>query len=82
MAVKTDIPEKLISIGVLKSEDAAAITREAEAAGISFEKAIVKLGYLSEERLLEFLTHIFSVEAVNPVGVEVPETVAEALSSV
>ncbi len=79
MAVKTEIPEKLISIGVLKSEDAAAITREAEAAGISFEKAIVKLGYLSEERLLEFLTHIFSVEAVNPVGVEVPASVLKLI---
>jgi type IV pilus assembly protein PilB len=77
MAVKTDIPDKLVSIGVIKNEDAAAIAREAEAAGISFQKALVKLGYLSEERLLEFLTHIFGVEAVNPVGVEVPASIVK-----
>jgi type IV pilus assembly protein PilB len=81
MSVKTDIPDKLVSIGVLKSEDAATITREAEAAGISFQKAIVKLGYLSEERLLEFLTHIFGVEAVNPVGVEVSASVLKLIPS-
>jgi type IV pilus assembly protein PilB len=80
MTVKTDIPEKLVSIGVIKREDAAAISREAEAANISFQKAIVKLGYLSEERLLEFLTHIFGVEAVNPVGVEIPASVLRLLT--
>jgi type IV pilus assembly protein PilB len=81
MSVKTDIPDKLVSIGVIKSDDAASIMREAEAAGISFQKAIVKLGYLSEERLLEFLTHIFGVEAVNPVGVEVPASVLKLIPS-
>jgi type IV pilus assembly protein PilB len=79
MAVKTDIPEKLVSIGVLKRDDAAAISREAEAAGISFQKAIVRLGYMSEERLLEFLTHIYDVEAVNPVGVEIPGAVLKLI---
>jgi type IV pilus assembly protein PilB len=79
MAVKTDIPEKLVSIGVLKRDDAAAINREAEAAGISFQKAIVRLGYMSEERLLEFLTHIYDVEAVNPVGVEIPGAVLKLI---
>jgi type IV pilus assembly protein PilB len=75
MVVKTDIPEKLASLGVLSQDDVAAVIKETESAGISFQKAIVKLGYLSEERLLEFLTHIYSVEAVNPVGVEVPAPV-------
>jgi type IV pilus assembly protein PilB len=79
MTVKTDIPEKLVTIGVIKRDDAANISREAEAAGISFQKAIVKLGYLSEERLLEFLTHIFGVEAVNPLGVEIPATVLKLI---
>lgn len=75
MAVKTDISEKLASLGVIKHDDIPAIVREAEAAGISFQKAIVKMGYLSEDRLLEFLAHIYNVEAVNPVGVEVPASV-------
>jgi type IV pilus assembly protein PilB len=79
MPVKTDIPEKLVSIGVLKRDDASAIQREAEAAGISFQKALVKLGYLSEERLLEFLTHIYGVEAVNPAGVEIPASVLKLI---
>lgn len=79
MKVKTDILEKLVAMGVIKRDDAAAVSREAEAAGISAEKAIVKLGYLSEERLLEFLTHIFGVEAVNPVGVEVPASVLKLI---
>jgi type IV pilus assembly protein PilB len=72
MVVKTDIPEKLASLGILSQDDVAAVTKEAESAGVSFQKAIVRLGYLSEDRLLEFLTHIYSVEAVNPLGVEVP----------
>jgi type IV pilus assembly protein PilB len=79
MTVKTDIPEKLVSIGVLKREDAAAISREAETASISFQKAAVKLGYMSEERLLEFLTHIYDVEAVNPLGIEIPAAVLKLI---
>jgi len=75
MVFKTEVPEKLASLGVLSQDDIAAVTKEAESAGISFQKAIVRLGYLSEDRLLEFLTHIYSVEAVNPVGVEVPAPV-------
>ncbi len=81
MDVKTGISDKLISIGVLKTEDATSIAREAESAGISFQKAIVKLGYLSEERLLEFLTHIFGVEAVNPLGVEVAASILRLIPS-
>jgi type IV pilus assembly protein PilB len=35
---------------------------------------------MSEDRLLEFLTHIYNVEAVNPVGVEVPAAVLKLVS--
>jgi len=72
MVVKSDVAEKLASLGVLTQDDVVAIVQEVEGSGVSFQKAIVRLGYLSEDRLLEFLTHIYSVDAVNPVGIEVP----------
>jgi type IV pilus assembly protein PilB len=81
MAVKTDIPEKLAGLGVLKREDISTIAKEAESAGVSFQKALVRLGYMSEDRLLEFLTHIYNVEAVNPVGIEVPASVLKLVPS-
>ncbi len=79
MVVKTDIPEKLASLGVLTHDDVAAVTKEAESAGVSFQKALVGLGIVSEDRLLEFLTHIYSVEAVNPVSVEVPAQILKLI---
>ncbi len=81
MVVKTEIPEKLASLGVLTQDDVAAVVKEVESAGVSFQKAIVRLGYLSEDRLLEFLTHIYSVEAVNPLGIEVPSSVLRLVPS-
>ena len=77
---KTEISEKLVSLGVLRHEEVAAIVRHAEAGGMSFQKALVKLGYLSEERLLEFLVHIYGVEAVNPLAVEIPRAVVKLIS--
>jgi type IV pilus assembly protein PilB len=81
MVVKTEIPEKLASLGVLTQDDVAAVVKEVESAGVSFQKAIVRLGYLSEDRLLEFLTHIYCVEAVNPLGIEVPASVLRLVPS-
>jgi type IV pilus assembly protein PilB len=80
MVLKTEIPEKLISLGVLKHEEIARARKEAESSGVSFERALVKLGYMSEERVLEFLAHIYGVEAVNPLGAEIPQTVIKLLS--
>jgi type IV pilus assembly protein PilB len=71
MTVNTDVADKLVGLGVLKHEDVSQIANEAEAAGLPFQKTLVKLGYLSEERLLEFLAHIYGVEAVNPVDIEI-----------
>jgi len=80
MAVKTEVPEKLVSLGVLTHEQIAKVRKEAEAAGVSFEKALVKLGYMSEERILEFLAHIYGVEAVNPLTAEIPQSVLKLIS--
>ena len=75
MAIKTDISEKLTALGVLKDAEIEAVTREAENAGISFQRALIKLGCMSEARVLEFLAHIYGVEAVNPLNVEIAQTV-------
>jgi type IV pilus assembly protein PilB len=80
MPVKTEISERLIGLGVLKHEEVAAITKQAESNGISFQKAILKLGFMSEERLLEFLVHIHNVEAVNPLAVEIPRAVIKLIT--
>ena len=80
MTVKTEISEKLVNLGVLRHEEVAAITKQAEAHSISFQKALVKLGYMSEERLLEFLVHIYGVEAVNPLSIEIPRSVIKLIS--
>jgi type IV pilus assembly protein PilB len=75
MAVKTDVTEKLISLGVLKHDEIGKINDHCKVNGSTFQEAIVQLGYMSEERLLEFLTHIYNVEAVNPTVVEIPKSV-------
>ncbi len=80
MTVKTDVTEKLISLGVLRHDEVAAITKQAESGGISFQKALVKLGYMSEERLLEFLVHIYGVEAINPLAIEIPRAIIKLIS--
>ncbi len=80
MVVKTEIPEKLVSLGVLTHEQVGQAIKEAEAAGVSFEKALVKLGYMSEERILEFLAHIYGVEAVNPLAADIPQAVLKLIS--
>jgi type IV pilus assembly protein PilB len=72
MPVKADIADKLIGLGVLKHDEVDKVAKEAETGGVSFQGALVKLGYISEERLLEFLAHIYSVDAVNPLKVEIP----------
>ena len=79
MPVKTEICERLIGLGVLRHEEVAAITKQAESNGISFQKAILKLGVMSEERLLEFLVHIYDVEAVNPLAVEITRPVIKLI---
>ncbi len=75
MAVKTDVAEKLISLGVLKHDEVAKIAKHCETNGATFQEAVVQLGYMSEGRLLEFLTHIYGVEAVDPNAVEIPQSV-------
>ncbi|MFH1220137.1 MAG: type IV-A pilus assembly ATPase PilB [Candidatus Eisenbacteria bacterium] len=80
MVTKTDISEKLVSLGVLRHDEVAAITRQAETGSMSFQKALVKMGYMSEERLLEFLVHIYDVEAVNPLSIEIPHSVIKLIS--
>ncbi|MFZ1947867.1 MAG: ATPase, T2SS/T4P/T4SS family, partial [bacterium] len=80
MTVKTEISEKLASLGVLRHDEIAAIAKQAETSGMSFQKALVKLGYMSEERLLEFLVHIYNVEAVNPLSAEIPRGVIKLIS--
>ena len=80
MVTKTDISEKLVSLGVLRHDEVAAITRQAETGSMSFQKALVKMGYMSEERLLEFLVHIYDVEAVNPLEIEIPHSVVKLIS--
>jgi type IV pilus assembly protein PilB len=75
MAVKTDVAEKLINLGVLKHNEITKITKHCETSGATFQEAVVQLGYMSEARLLEFLTHIYSVEAVDPNVVEIPKNV-------
>jgi type IV pilus assembly protein PilB len=75
MAVKTDVAEKLISLGVLKHGEINKITKHCETNGATFQEAVVQLGYMSEGRLLEFLTHIYGVEAVDPNAVEIPQAV-------
>ncbi|HVP57832.1 MAG TPA: type IV-A pilus assembly ATPase PilB [bacterium] len=80
MTVKTDIVEKLLNLGVLRHDEATAITKQAESNGISFQKALLKIGYMSEERLLEFLVHIYGVEAVNPLAIEIPRNIVKLIS--
>ena len=80
MTVKAEISEKLVNLGVLRHEEVAAITKQAEAHSISFQKALVKLGYMSEERLLEFLVHIYGVEAINPLSIEIPRSIIKLIS--
>jgi type IV pilus assembly protein PilB len=80
MALKTDILERLTALGVLKDAEINAVTREAETAGISFQRALIKLGYMSEARVLEFLAHIYGVEAVNPLGIEIPHAVIKLIA--
>ncbi|MFH1312820.1 MAG: type IV-A pilus assembly ATPase PilB [Candidatus Eisenbacteria bacterium] len=75
MVLKTDILEKLADLGLLKGDEISAVAREAENAGISLQRALVKLGLMSEERVLEFLAHIYSVDAVNPLSIEIPQAV-------
>jgi type IV pilus assembly protein PilB len=75
MAVKTDVGEKLISLGVLKHEEICKIRKHCEVNKTTFQEAVVKLGYMSEDRLLEFLTHIYGLEAVDPMAVEIPQSV-------
>jgi type IV pilus assembly protein PilB len=75
MVLKTDILEKLTDLAVLKDSEISAVTREAETTGISFQRALIKLGYMSEARMLEFLAHIYGVEAVNPLSIEIPQAV-------
>lgn len=77
MTVKTDVAEKLISLGVLKHGEIEKITKHCEANGTTFQEAVVQLGYMSEARLLEFLTHIYGVEAVDPNAVEIPKSVVK-----
>jgi type IV pilus assembly protein PilB len=80
MTVKTEISEKLASLGVLRHDEVAAIAKQAETSGMSFQKALVKLGYMSEERLLEFLVHIYNVDAVNPLSLDIPPAVVKLIS--
>ena len=80
MAVKTDIPEKLVTLGLLTHDEIKTITREAESAGLSFQRALVKLGLMSEDRVLEFLAHVYGVEAVNPLAAEIPQSVIKLIS--
>jgi type IV pilus assembly protein PilB len=80
MAVKTDISENLVTLGLLTREEIKAITREAESAGLSFQRALVKLGMMSEDRVLEFLAHVYGVEAVNPLTAEIPQSVLKLVS--
>lgn len=75
MAVKTDVGEKLISLGVLKHEEICKIRKHCEVNKTTFQEAVVNLGYMSEDRLLEFLTHIYGIEAVDPMAVEIPQSV-------
>jgi type IV pilus assembly protein PilB len=79
MALKTDILEKLTALGLLKDDEISAVMREAENASISLQRALVKLGLMSEERVLEFLAHIYSVEAVNPLNIEIPQAVLKLI---
>lgn len=80
MAIKTDILEKLADLGVLKDSEIAAVAKEADTAGISLQRALIRLGYMSEERLLEFLAYIHGVEAVNPLSAEIPQSVTRLIS--
>jgi type IV pilus assembly protein PilB len=80
VTVKTDIIEKLMNLGVLKHDEVTAIAKQAESSGISFQKALLKIGYMSEERLLEFLVHIYGVEAINPLAIEIPRAVINLIS--
>ena len=77
MTVKTDVAEKLISLGVLKHDEIGKISKHCETNGATFQEAVVQLGYMSESRLLEFLTHIYGVEAVDPMAVEIPKSVTK-----
>ncbi len=81
MAIKTEIPDKLIEMGLLTRDEMSAAVREADSAGISFQRALVKLGYMSEDRILEFLAHIYGVEAVNPLNAEIPQSVIKMVST-
>ena len=40
MAIKTDISEKFVDLGVLKNEEAAKVLQEAESSGVSFQRAL------------------------------------------
>jgi type IV pilus assembly protein PilB len=81
MPVKSEISDRLVGLGVLRHDEVGAVVKQAEDGGISFQKALIKLGYLSEERLLEFLVHIYGVEAVNPLAVEIPRAVIRLINS-
>jgi type IV pilus assembly protein PilB len=81
MAVKTDISEKFVGLGVLNHEEASRVRREAESSGVSFQRALVKLGIMTEDRVLEYLTHIYGVEAVNPLSAEIPHAVVKLISA-
>lgn len=81
MNVKTALPERFLTLGALKPEQVSAALKECEVSSITFDRAIVKLGYMSEERVLEFLAHIFGVEAVNPLTVEIAQSVLKLIPS-
>jgi type IV pilus assembly protein PilB len=81
MAITTGIPERLVDMGLLTNDEMITVVREAESASISFQKALVKLGYMSEDRILEFLAHIYGVEAVNPLNVEIPQSLIKLVSA-
>jgi type IV pilus assembly protein PilB len=81
MAIQTEISDKLIEMGLLTRDEMSAVAREADSAGISFQRALVKLGYMSEDRILEFLAHIYGVEAVNPLNAEIAQSVIKMVST-
>lgn len=81
MTVKTDIPEGLVEMGLLTHDEVSVIIRETDSAGISFQRATVKLGLMTEDRVLEFLAHVYGVEAVNPLNAEIPQSVIKMISA-